>query len=94
MVLSAPATVAAESDTCLRGLGLSASTMHREALRQGQRAMDLRDADARLTQHKEQNSLNEGVLLGLGRKFNSLLFPEFELDSSPAPVRENHTGLV
>jgi len=53
MVLSAPAAVAAESDTCLMGLGLSASTMHREALRQGKRAMDLRDADAHLTQTPE-----------------------------------------
>ena len=53
MVLSAPAAVAAESDTCLMGLGLSASTMHREALRQGERAMDLRDADAHLTQTPE-----------------------------------------
>ena len=53
MVLSAPAAVAAESDTRLMGLGLSVSTMHREALRQGQRAMDLRDADAHLTQTPE-----------------------------------------
>ena len=53
MVLSAPAAVAAESDTRLMGLGLSASTMHREALRQGERAMDLRDADAHLTQTPE-----------------------------------------
>jgi hypothetical protein len=53
MVLSAPAAVAAESDTCLMGLGLSASTMHREAVRQGQRAMDFRDADAHLTQTPE-----------------------------------------
>ena len=53
MVLSAPAAVAAESDACLMGLGLSASTMHREALRQGRRAMDLRDADAHLTQTPE-----------------------------------------
>jgi hypothetical protein len=53
MVLSAPAAVAAESDACLMGLGLSASTMHREAVRQGQRAMDLRDADAHLTQTPE-----------------------------------------
>ena len=53
MVLSAPAVVAAESDSCLMGLGLSASTMHREALRQGQRAMDFRDADAHLTQTLE-----------------------------------------
>ena len=53
MVLSAPAAVAAESDTRLMGLGLGASTLHREALRQGQRAMDLRDADARLTQTPE-----------------------------------------
>lgn len=50
MVLSAPAVVAAQSDACLMGLGLSASTMHREALRQGERAMDLRDADAQLAQ--------------------------------------------
>lgn len=53
MVLSAPAAVAAESDACLMGLGLSASTMHREAVRQGQRAMDLRDADAHLTRTPE-----------------------------------------
>ena len=53
MVLSAPAAVAAQSDAHLMGLGLSASTMHREALRQGQRAMDLRDADAHLTQTPE-----------------------------------------
>ena len=53
MVLSAPAECAAQSDTCLMGLGLSASTMHREALRQGARAMDIRDADAHLTQTAE-----------------------------------------
>jgi hypothetical protein len=53
MVLSAPAAVAAESDACLPGLGLSAGTMHREAVRQGGRAMDLRDADAHLTQTPE-----------------------------------------
>ena len=53
MVLSAPAAVAAESDVGLMGLGLSASTMHREALRQGQRAMELRDKDAHLTQTPE-----------------------------------------
>lgn len=53
MVLSAPAAVAAQSDTRLMGLGLSASTMHREAVRQGQRAMDLRDADAHSTQTPE-----------------------------------------
>jgi hypothetical protein len=49
MVLESPAGQAEASVRRLTGLELSSSSMHREALRQGERALHLRDADVALT---------------------------------------------
>ncbi len=49
MVLESPAGQAEASVRRLTGLNLSSSSMHREALRQGERALQLRDADVALT---------------------------------------------
>jgi hypothetical protein len=52
MVLSCPASQARQQMRRLTGLSLSASTLHREALRQGQRALQIRRQDlALLAQH-------------------------------------------
>jgi uncharacterized protein YbaR (Trm112 family) len=48
--LRAPASQAAEDILRLTGIGMSASTLHREARRQGERALALRDHDEFLTQ--------------------------------------------
>ncbi len=51
--LRAPATEAAEDILCMTGIPVSASTIHREARRQGGRALRLRDIDERMTQSNE-----------------------------------------
>lgn len=50
-VLRAPAHQAAEDLMRLTGIEISASTLHREARRQGERALELRDREELLTQH-------------------------------------------
>jgi len=52
-VLRAPADQAAEDILRLTGIEISASTLHREARRQGERALELREKEERLTQHAE-----------------------------------------
>jgi hypothetical protein len=49
-VLRAPAGEAEEDFRRLTGLNVGASTLHREARRQGERALELRDAEEQLTQ--------------------------------------------
>jgi hypothetical protein len=51
--LRAPAGQAEDDAYRLTGISLGASTLHREARRQGERALRLRDADERLTQSAE-----------------------------------------
>ncbi len=51
-VLRAPATEAAEDILRLTGITMSPSTLHREARRQGERALRLRDDDELLTQSR------------------------------------------
>lgn len=50
-VLRAPANQATEDILRLTGIEISASTLHREARRQGERALQLREEDELLTQH-------------------------------------------
>ena len=52
-VLRAPANQAAEDILRLTGIQISASTLHREARRQGERALRLREEDELLTQHSK-----------------------------------------
>jgi hypothetical protein len=52
-VLRAPADQAAEDILRLTGIEISASTLHREARRQGGRALELREKEEWLTQHAE-----------------------------------------
>jgi hypothetical protein len=52
-VLRAPAGVSEEDVWRLTGLNMGASTLHREARRQGERALDIRDAEEQLTQSLE-----------------------------------------
>jgi predicted RNA-binding Zn-ribbon protein involved in translation (DUF1610 family) len=54
--LRAPAAEAADDILCMTGIPVSPSTIHREARRQGERALMLRDLDEWLTQS------NEGVV--------------------------------
>jgi hypothetical protein len=49
-VLRAPAGTAEEDVRRLTGLNVGASTLHREARRQGERALEIRDAEEQLTQ--------------------------------------------
>jgi hypothetical protein len=51
--LRAPAAEAAEDIRCMTGISVSASTIHREARRQGERALMLRNLDELLTQSGE-----------------------------------------
>ena len=53
LALRAPAGQAEEDAARLTGLKLSESTIHREARRQGKRALDIRDADELLTETPE-----------------------------------------
>ena len=51
--LRAPATEAAEDILCMTGIPVSPSTIHREARRQGERALCIRDCDEWMTQSNE-----------------------------------------
>jgi hypothetical protein len=53
MVLRAPAGQAEDDVRRLTGIEISASTLHREGRRQGERALKLRDLDEQLTEHQE-----------------------------------------
>ena len=85
MVLESPAGQAEANIRRLTGLDLGQASMHREARRQGERALKLRDADVALT-----NTL-EGVC-ELARRSQAPRGDFTLLDRGPRPVWANPAG--